>query len=66
MNPSAGLFNLQINVADLVAILGAGLVIYGRLVSLETKIDPIWKWWNATRQHEAADPLLIDRRGHMK
>jgi hypothetical protein len=39
--------NWQINLPDIIAILGAGLVLYGRLISLETKIQPIWDWWNS-------------------
>lgn len=60
-------FNWQINVADLVAVIGAGMLLYGRLVKLETKIDPIWRWWNATRSPtttQDGDGLVVDRRKH--
>lgn len=49
--------NWQINVPDLIAILGAGAVVYGRLISLETKIQPIWEWWNTTAGRRERDVL---------
>lgn len=36
------MINWQINVYDLLAIIGAALLLYGRLVKLETKVDPLW------------------------
>lgn len=58
----AGVFNWQINVADILVIVGAALLLYGRVVAIETKIKPIWEWWISTRQIAADDPLLINRR----
>ena len=47
--------NWQINVMDIVAVVGAAMLLYGRIVSLETKIEPIWKWWNGVRRKTGED-----------
>lgn len=39
------MINWQINVYDLLAIIGAALVLYGRIVTLETKMGPVWEWF---------------------
>lgn len=38
--------NWTVNVWDLVLLLLGGALIYARLVAVETKLDPVWKWWN--------------------
>jgi hypothetical protein len=65
MNPGEPFFNWHINVGDLIAILIAASVLYARLVAIETKLDPLWRWWNSLhrvpggREDEA---ILVDRR----
>lgn len=45
--------NWQINVWDLVLIGATAVVLYSRLTTLETKITPIWAWWNSNMERRA-------------
>lgn len=45
---NTGLFNWQINIAEILVVVAAAFVLYGRIVKLETKLEPLWCWW--TRQ----------------
>ncbi len=50
--------NWQVNFWDLVVMAAAATVLYSRLTTLETKITPLWNWWNSTlerRVHEHGD-----------
>lgn len=38
--------NWTVNFWDLVLLLLGGVVLYARLVAVETKLDPVWKWWS--------------------
>ena len=38
--------NWTVNVWDLILIGIGGVILYARLVAAETKLDPLWKWWN--------------------
>ncbi len=50
------MINWQINAYDLLAIIGAAFLLYGRIVSLETKMDPIWTEY--TEKQEAQRKAL--------
>lgn len=39
--------NWSVNVWDLVGLAGVAIVLYSRLTTLETKVQPIWDWWNS-------------------
>lgn len=43
------MINWQINAYDLLAIIGAALLLYGRIVTLETKMAPLWTEYNERR-----------------
>lgn len=43
------MINWQINAYDLLAIIGAALLLYGRIVSLETKVGPLWRQYERRR-----------------
>lgn len=45
--PPPSLVNWSINVWDLVGLFGVAIVLYSRLTTLETKVQPIWEWWNS-------------------
>lgn len=38
--------NWSINVYDLIVLIVAAVVLYGRMVKIETQIAPIVEWWN--------------------
>lgn len=57
-NTAFGFVNYTINVWDLLLIVVAAGAIYGRLIALETKVTPLWEWWNAAaerRRHEGRE-----------
>lgn len=39
-----------VNIPTLLTVLGAAFLLYGRIVALETKIKPIWEWWNTAAE----------------
>lgn len=45
--------NWEINIYDLAGILGVGFLLYGRLISVETKLAPLWDEYNRKRQARA-------------
>lgn len=58
------MFDWRINVGDLIAIVVATGVLYSRLTGLETKIQPIWDWWNRMASREAGRTLREDDFRH--
>lgn len=37
------------------ACFGGIIAIYSRLTRIETKMDPIWVWWNERLKHNKSD-----------
>lgn len=38
--------NWTLNVWDILMIAACAALLYSRLTTLETKIEPLWVWWN--------------------
>lgn len=46
------MINWQINAYDLLAIIGAALLLYGRIVAIETKLAPMWEAWVSAKRQQ--------------
>lgn len=55
--------NWQINIWDLGLLIVGMTVLYSRLTTLETKIQPIWEWWNSMQQSHHRDGVPRRRAG---
>lgn len=53
------MINWSINVWDLLMIGVAAVVLYSRLTTLETKIGPLWEWWNSDDRRVTQDRRAV-------